>query len=280
MTDLIPFHFESHSIRVHVDSQGEPWWVLTDVCNGLSIANPSDVTKRINQAYLKSVSFQEVMNGIDKSYMVENELYSPQNNRGMNATFLLVNEYGLYEVIFRSNKPEAKVFRQWVFEEVLPSIRKTGKYEVPAPTPSHQLPSPAERLAELRDFISFMDDLGLLTERDKLLAGDAARNATLATGPGLLGSPEAYGFSVAERVGQLGYHLSAREKASIFPRLGKRLIDEYRSRYGSEPGKESRYVDGATRLVAWYGADDASWVDPIVQSFLTSMGFTSRGVPA
>lgn len=264
MTDPLPFHFESHAIRVHLDSQGEPWWVLADVCAALGILNPSDISKRVDSSYLQHVNIQEVASTLDKIYS------TPEGN----PSRLVVNEPGLYEVIFRSNKPEAKVFRQWVFTDVLPSIRKTGKYEVPT-TPMRPLPSPTERLAELRDFISFLDDMGTLTERDKLAASDAARNAILPAGHFLLPAPEAHGFSVAERVGQLGYRLSARQQASVFPRLGKRLIDEYRARYGKEPGKESRYVEGATRQVAWYRADEARWVDPMIQSYLTGLGLTA-----
>jgi prophage antirepressor-like protein len=260
MTDLVPFQFESHEIRIHVDSQGEPWWVLTDVCAALDLSNPSKVASRLKPEESMTLTF---------SYTVQNE-----------PKMLAINEKGLYRLIMRSSKEEAERFQDWVFGDVLPSIRKTGKYEVSAAAPVPQLPSPGETVSLVTLSVDLLERLGQLTERDKLGYADMIRNATLPSSSRLLDTPQAHGFSAAERVGQLGYHLSAREKASIFPRLGKRLIDEYRSRYGSDPEKESRYVDGATRRVPWYCAEDASWVDPIIQSFLTSLGFASRGVPA
>jgi prophage antirepressor-like protein len=257
MADLIPFHFESHAIRIYIDSQGEPWWVLADVCAALGLSNAPEVAKRILGQNVSTIILSD-------------------SETNLNPSRIVVNEPGLYQVIFRSNKLEAQAFQQWVFGEVLPSIRKTGKYEVSAAAPVRQLPSPDETVSLVTRSVNLLERLGQLTERDKLAYADMLRNATIPSSPRLLGTPQAHGFSTAERVEQLGYHLSAREKASIFPRLGKLLIDEYHSRYGSEPGKESRYVDGATRRVAWYCAEDASWVDPIVQSYLSSLGFIAK----
>jgi prophage antirepressor-like protein len=102
------FNFENHDVRI-VDQNGEPWWVLKDVCDVLGLSDVSRVTERIDAEDLTRI-----------------KLVSGMQTRDM----YVVNESGLYSVILRSDKPEAKKFRRWVTHEVLPAIRKTGKYSV------------------------------------------------------------------------------------------------------------------------------------------------------
>ena len=103
------FH-ESNIIRVQL-IDGEPWFCLRDVCNVLNLNTRS------------SNSFGLDEKGVQK-------FCTPSNGGNQELTF--VNEPNLYRVIFRSNKTQAKQFQDWVFNEVLPSIRKTGKYETPS----------------------------------------------------------------------------------------------------------------------------------------------------
>ena len=97
---------ELGSIRSTVIN-GEPWFVLADVCNILGISNSRMVSDRLDEDELMSV-----------------KLTSGGQGRNMNV----VNESGLYAVILRSNKPQAHDFRKWVTSEILPTIRKTGGY--------------------------------------------------------------------------------------------------------------------------------------------------------
>lgn len=101
------------NVRVVLDEKKEPLFCLKDVCNILGIVNPSNVKKRIKSNYL-----QEIEVGVNTGLAMQN------------IKMLFVNEAGLYDCIFASNKEEATIFKEWVFEEVLPSIRKTGKYEI------------------------------------------------------------------------------------------------------------------------------------------------------
>ena len=82
----------------------EPWFCLADICKALVLSNPSRVAKRLE----------------------EDERSNFKLGRQGEANF--VNESGLYAVILRSDKPNAKKFRKWVTSEVLPSIRKNGGY--------------------------------------------------------------------------------------------------------------------------------------------------------
>lgn len=100
------FH-ETHDVCIQMIAN-EPWFCLKDVCEVLDIKNASQLAAQLDEK------------GICKTY-------TP--TKGGKQQLVYVNEPNLYRVIFRSNKPEAKQFQDWVFNEVLPTIRKTGRYE-------------------------------------------------------------------------------------------------------------------------------------------------------
>ena len=112
MNDITIFNHLGNNIRVTTDEQGEPLFVLKDICDALGIGNTSRVADRLDS---DDLTLSKVI-----------------DNRGVQRETLLVSEAGLYEVIIRSDKPEAKAFRRWVTSEVLPSIRKHGMYATPA----------------------------------------------------------------------------------------------------------------------------------------------------
>ena len=109
MSELQIFNYDGNEVRT-IQIDGEPWWVLKDVCTVLSIGNARDVFSRLDDDE-KGVDQIDTLGG--KQYMQ------------------IVNESGLYNVILRSDKPQAKPFRKWVTSEVLPSIRKNGAYLTP-----------------------------------------------------------------------------------------------------------------------------------------------------
>lgn len=153
------------------------------------------------------------------------------------------------------------------------TLKQVQTATFPQPPPFPLLPSPKEQLALAREAALLLEDFGTITQRDKLMLSDVVRNAVFSGDQRLLGpgSDSRYGFSLAERVQTLGYQLSRKAQASIFPVLGKRIAAEYRRRYGSGSPKEARYVDGAQRDVAWYGSEDASWIDPMIQGYLAQL---------
>ncbi|WP_432481634.1 BRO-N domain-containing protein [Moraxella sp. ZY200743] len=108
------FIYETLTVRTATNNQdGSIWFCLPDVANVLEIQNSRDiVAKQLDKA------------GVEKIYI------SHESGKKL-ATF--INEPNLYRVIFRSNKAEAVKFQNWVFDEVLPSIRKTGSYQTPTP---------------------------------------------------------------------------------------------------------------------------------------------------
>lgn len=103
MNNVVTFNFESNAVRT-LTQNNEPWFVLADVCKVLGIKNSADVSKRLDSD--------------ERSRF----------NLGRQGEATIINESGLYAVILRSDKPQAKPFRKWVTSEVLPTIRKTGGY--------------------------------------------------------------------------------------------------------------------------------------------------------
>ncbi|EIU1267198.1 hypothetical protein L3488_004196 [Salmonella enterica subsp. enterica serovar Agbeni] len=116
MSGVTVFSFRGvDRVRVQVIGR-EPWFCLKDVCDVLTIANPRRVAAEI----------------LDQSGVRKTDVRSGGQQRQL--TF--INEPNLYRVIFRSNKPEARQFQDWVFSDVLPAIRKTGSYVLPRPAPA------------------------------------------------------------------------------------------------------------------------------------------------
>lgn len=106
MNEIQVFNYESNEVRT-VMIDGEPWFVLKDVCQVLGISKYRDVAPRLDDD--------------------ERGLFK-MDTPGGKQEMAIINESGLYSVILRSDKPEAKPFRKWVTAEVLPSIRRTGEY--------------------------------------------------------------------------------------------------------------------------------------------------------
>lgn len=123
------FNFEQREVRI-VMKDGEPWWVAKDVCNVLELTNPTEALKSLDDDERSSLRISEGT--------------SPA---GGNPNMNIISESGLYTLIMRSNKPEAKRFRKWVTSVVLPSIRKTGGYSIPQKdNKDERLKQSAERL--------------------------------------------------------------------------------------------------------------------------------------
>ena len=107
MNDLQIFENERFGRVRTIEQNGEPWFIARDVCECLSIGKYRDAVSRLEEDERGSV-----------------EVDTPGGRQGMTA----INEYGLYNLILSSRKPEAKEFKRWITHEVIPAIRKTGGY--------------------------------------------------------------------------------------------------------------------------------------------------------
>ena len=105
MNEIVKLYKE-HPVRI-VDRGGEPWFVVKDVCAVLEIAKVDSAIRSLDED--------------------EKDAHS-MSTLGGDQKMTVVSEAGLYSLILRSHKPEAKAFKRWVTHEVLPAIRKTGTY--------------------------------------------------------------------------------------------------------------------------------------------------------
>lgn len=109
MKDMQIFNYKNNEVRTF-EIEGQPWWVLKDVCAALDLNSPHKVAERLDED--------------------ERNLIPVTDSLGRKQETTVINESGLYNVIFRSDKDKAREFKRWVTHEVLPAIRKTGTYSV------------------------------------------------------------------------------------------------------------------------------------------------------
>lgn len=144
MNDLQIFVYSGEQLRTIQRDDGL-WWVLRDVCRVLNIANSKNVSARLDDDE-KGVHLVDTPGGTQE--------------------MTIINEPGLYYVILRSDKPEAKQFKRWVTHDVLPSIRKTGAYGIPP-----------ERVAKITALQKRLDEWHELTDELERLTADACQKA-------------------------------------------------------------------------------------------------------
>ena len=105
----VTYDFQGHKVRV-LTLEGEPWFVAIDVCRVLGFSRPDNMHRTLGEG---------------------ERIHTPHQMRGdfgLTHRNVLISESGLYKLIMRSDKPEARPFQDWVTREVLPAIRKDGMY--------------------------------------------------------------------------------------------------------------------------------------------------------
>ncbi len=112
MTEVMKYTHDELEAEIRViERDGEPWFVAKDVCDVLGIGLPANSLRHLDE---------------DEKGM--SSVHTPGGDQQVSV----INEPGLYSLILRSRKPQAKEFKRWVTHEVLPTIRKTGAYIDPA----------------------------------------------------------------------------------------------------------------------------------------------------
>lgn len=137
MNELQIFNNEEFGSVRTITKDNEPMFCLVDVCKALDITHVTDVKNRLKQ---DGVGTSEVIDSL---------------GRKQTATF--INESNLYKVIFQSRKPSAERFTDWVTDEVIPSIRKTGGYNR-AMTTAEQIRLLAQGSTELSERIDRLEN--------------------------------------------------------------------------------------------------------------------------
>lgn len=102
------FNFNNSPVRTLTNEKGDIFFVASDVCKILDLSNVGQALSRLDDDEKSYIILNDVTNGTPK--------------------LTIINESGLYSLVLSSRKPEAKAFKKWVTNEVLPQIRKTGNY--------------------------------------------------------------------------------------------------------------------------------------------------------
>ncbi len=147
MNDLQIFNSEEFGEVRTVLIANEPMFCLIDICKALEIKNATDVAKRLDEDELTRLNL---------------------GSRAGETNF--ITESGLYAVILRSDKPNAKKFRKWVTSEVLPTIRKTGGYSKPMTT-AEKIQLLAQGNEELNERVEEVESKIISLENDMPLYG-------------------------------------------------------------------------------------------------------------
>lgn len=171
--EIQTFNFNNATLRTMTDKNGDPWFVAKDVCDILGLENSRKATADLDSDEKNTVTISDGIPG--------------------NPNKTIISEPGLYKLIMRSRKPEAKEFQRWVTHEVLPSIRRTGGY-IPAgdadndedimaravliaqktiERKNQQLKAKDAQIRELKSKAQALDDF--TDVEDKLLIRDAAK---------------------------------------------------------------------------------------------------------
>ncbi len=156
MNELAVYNFETFPVRV-TDREGNPWFVAHDVCKAIRINNSRMAVDRLDDDEKTTIRLMDIGMTVSQT--------DGQKKRGGARLLNIVSESGLYALILRSDKPEARKFRKWVTGEVLPAIRRQGFYEaceatVPsAPEKKPLIQTVVDMLRSLNERITAREDV-------------------------------------------------------------------------------------------------------------------------
>ena len=123
-SQVMPFSFNSNPVRA-MHKNGQAWFVAQDIADALHYRDARDMVRVLDEDEADTHTMR-IRSG---------------DGTEQNREVLIINESGIYHALFKSRKKEAAAFRKWVTTEVLPSIRKTGSYQIQYPETQKALPS-------------------------------------------------------------------------------------------------------------------------------------------
>jgi prophage antirepressor-like protein len=257
MTDIQNFWFEDSGDRWEVRFVGTsdvPEWVASDV---VDVLYPAAARNQNHSTYLSKVP-------------AEWKGSKPVATLGGEQMMTTLYESGLYYLITRSDSSRAIPFQRWVFEDVLPSIRKTGRYAhgfFADTSAMVVLKERRERLEIIQLGMDLFSQLGGIDERTEVQVKDLVRDIVLADQlkkPALPGSKRLE-YPISDRVVDLGYGV---QSLNILKRIGQIASNLYKARHGTKPVKREQFVDGTTRQVNLYSEDDLDILDAAIKRVL------------
>ena len=245
--------FENTDWKVRVVMRdGEPWFVAKDVCKCLELKDDAGTICR-------------ELDEQDKVTLSREEFMGRDSNRGIICSvdarvqsLVFVSESGMYDLVMMSRKPEAKAFKRWVTHDVIPSIRKTGKYEAHPTVPSYMLESEEERAiawaeehrqarlaleAKEREIKSLQAQKDVLRQDYMPLKGFC--NGLIAKGLAVQTNGKPY------VIGTLKTKLSS-------------ILQTVSAKFGYSISEETVVVDGVERKTPYYHKDVCNMVEKVV----------------
>lgn len=229
-------------LRVY-GSKDDPWFSAKDVASILGYYDT-------NQAIRINVDIE------DRKHL-ENDPLMAYGGKNIKANSVLINESGLYSLILRSKKTEAKQFKRWVTSEVLPKIRKTGTYQLPLKNDKQIKIEETKNIIELYNLIDISNGLD---QRDKLFFRDYVKNIFLDAPSNLLEMKiENQEWSVSRRLKMIYGINDTKEIKKMAMNFGRIMCKKYKEINNNQPIKRAQYVDGTVRDINCYFED--FWVE-------------------
>lgn len=217
MNELTKWNYESSEVRT-IQQNGEPWFVLADVCKVLELSNPRSTAERLDEDERRKFDLPR-----------QGETWC-------------INESGLYTVILRSDKPQARPFRKWVTSEVLPSIRRTGSYQTTTVDEKSKALAVKEMNARVRMSNQFLKlaKVDTLSEQYKSIL--VAKSAEALTGTQILPLPKSkQKMYTAKEVGEM-FGITPQKVGSIANKNGLKTV-EYGEWYRDKSPYSCKEVD-------------------------------------
>lgn len=217
MNELTKWNYESSEVRT-IQQNGEPWFVLADVCKVLELSNPRSTAERLDEDERRKFDLPR-----------QGETWC-------------INESGLYTVILRSDKPQARLFRKWVTSEVLPSIRRTGSYQTKTVDEKSKALAVKEMNARVRMSNQFLKlaNVDTLSEQYKSIL--VAKSAEALTGTQILPLPKSkQKMYTAKEVGEM-FGITPQKVGSIANKNGLKTV-EYGEWYRDKSPYSCKEVD-------------------------------------
>ena len=192
MNEMKIFNFEDNEVRTQTIN-GEPWFVGKDVADILGYSNPA----------------KAIRDHVDDEDKGQNDTFTP----GGMQIMTIVNESGLYSLVFKSQLPSAKRFKRWVTSEVLPTIRKTGSYKIPT-DPMDALRLMFQATEDTQEKVNQVDARVIHLEQNvKLEPGEYTY----------------IGKSISRKVYQIGkeraYSMNRQQKDELFKAINKEIAE-------------------------------------------------------
>ena len=234
---------EFGTVRV-VDVNGEPWFVAKDVCECLDIGNSRDAVAALD----------EDEKGVDS-------IDTPGGAQEMS----IISEAGLYSLILRSRKPEAKAFKRWITHEVLPAIRKTGGYgQWNLPRVPKSFPDALRMIADIEEEKQLALEQRDYYKRTKAEIGSRREATSMATASAAIRQRDA----LADKLGEGKHYKQVKaipwllnvfhESAGMYSQVGRKL-SQLGKRWASPRASRKTANTAPSKSTMWKSSRHSGW---------------------